>query len=149
MTNQPPRGIVTGPIRQHAPLVRCRISNPAQNPDGSRTELSCLAMLDTGASHVCIKPNLLEALGLEPAGQRVQSHVAGYDHESELYRVSVTFDGRSLEDLDYPLWFTVSNAECLVYDTFGPDWDVLIGMNVLSFFELRVIKGECFELRWG
>ena len=98
------------------------------NSDGDVILTNADALIDTGSDACCIDKKFAEAHALKVVNDHAQSSGAIGDTPTKTYSVQIFIDGR---------WVTV---ECvsLSFQQRHFQFDLIIGMNLLSSFELSV-----------
>jgi Aspartyl protease len=97
------------------------------------TGLEVLALIDTGATDVHVRPGLVGQIGLMIDGE-VESANIGSTAMRPTTRVNVSFSNDADE-----VW-TAYEARALVCE-FDPCADIIIGMNVVSLMTVQVALG--------
>lgn len=125
--------ILTVSIRYHA------LNGLAHSSGGSPTVVG-QALVDTGATNVVVTPALIEPLELRFAANIVHTTVGGPDRVVSGYACDILF-GSPPEAT-----FTVTDVLAVTDQLTG--FDLIIGWDVLRFFDLDFDRSEGFSLSW-
>ena len=92
---------------------------------------SIRALLDTGASHTCLDPSVLTALGIPPHStiQVLTPSTGNTPHQTEVYDVAILIPGATQTDPPHILP-TIAVAGCDLLQAQG--YHALIGRDILS-----------------
>jgi predicted aspartyl protease len=118
------------------PMIKVSLADS----DGNTILTNADALIDTGSDACCVDIDFAEAHHLKIVNPNGQSSGATGDAPAKTYSVQIFIDGR---------WVT---AECvsLSFQQRHFQFDLIVGMNLLSYFELSVnhSRGE-ISLSWA
>lgn len=110
----------------------------AAHPSGACPEKRVLALIDTGATHVVLKPNIVASLELPFAANMNNTVVGGGRHLVPSYAADIIFGTTTS--------FTVTDVLVLSQDLHG--FDMLIGWDVLRFTDWQFNRDGSFSQTW-
>lgn len=138
------RGNLSGIFEDLRPLVSCRIAPVGGFDSHNLGGLAVVALVDTGATDVSLRPNHISCLGLSSFGM-VHTNNVGFAGEVPGYMIDVAFDMVGLNGS--PFRVKVSGAQALSPPSFDNSYQAIIGMNVLSSFSV-ILEGGSIMLRY-
>lgn len=110
-------------------------------------------LVDTGASHTCISKKVVDDFNLDPEGQRLVSTPTG---DVPVFLYSINFYLAISKTSWYinkqglrrkkpkTSWFTKKNLEVSMLKNENIDFDVLIGMDVVSKLSLNIFNKDFY-----
>ncbi len=122
-----------GYFEDFKPLMRLEIQ-----ATGGAAFRPVLALVDTGATDCTILPDLAKEIGLV-ANEEAFSHNVGSSGMKLAGRADYRFTGKDNNNMEV---FSIFREARTFVDTFYPDVDLILGMNVLRMGSLLVFKGE-------
>lgn len=127
---------ITGSLNQLQALIEVRIGSPAE----PMRQETCTALLDTGATRTCVTQRLINELNLEPRRKLLVSSATNDPARRMAYAYSLGlfcegFGGvRTL--------YTVPHEFIAPSFHDNPNFDVLLGMDILSQGQLVIDRGN-------
>lgn len=141
-------GLLTDVRNGKCPIIKANIAYPQDRWTGTADrpmqEVNCL--IDTGATHVVITPELVQQLQLPLAGSLDQTVVGATVIPSKTYRCDVVFSGIRAMAPNSPYTYTVSNAEAI--ETTLSGYDAIIGWDVMGGMDLVFRRDGSFSLHY-
>lgn len=119
--------------------LRYHALNGVQHPSGSPTSVQVKALIDTGASHVYANPHILSPLGLVQCGDFNSSTVGNPNATVPAFAADIIFGINPTH--------TVTDVAVLA-QKLPAGYDLLVGWDVLRFFDWRFGKTGDFHQSW-
>ena len=95
-----------------------------------------VALLDTGASHCCVSPKIVDQLELETLATTGYASASASEVSTTLHKVHLTFTLSNGTEVRIP------NLQVTKLGRQPDEFDFIIGMNVLKEFKLVADKGH-------
>ena len=142
-------GVFSGMRVGGLPYIDCQVGYPsgAAWPQSAQAPIAARALIDTGATNVVIGPALLARMILPATAPMDHVVVGGGSRQCQTVACEIIIAGRKAADLAQPFTYTVKDVRALNDHVHGAD--LILGWDVLRFFDLTFSRDDTFVLRAG